>query len=305
MKNYTFGFEVQTLLEQFIGAFNDVIIKRYDNTNTLVSPNSGFKVLYVYSPKQRIVNSLNNAAPGGLTVPVIAVSIGGISRDANRVFNKNEGFKIDVKNNTNGQLLKTILQPVPINVTVNMSIVTRYQLDMDQILTNFIPYCDPYIIISWKLPVNTNQPQTHLPYEIRSEVLWGGTVNLTYPDNLGPTQPFRIIADTSFTIKGWMFKDSTEIVKKVYKITADYFDADFGNKDSFLVNYESIFVTPTPTPTPTITPTQTVTPTPTPTQTGTPTPTPTPTPTQIPIQSIITIADETLITIEGDYITQI
>jgi hypothetical protein len=236
MKNYTFGFEAQTLLEQFIGAFNDVIIKRYDHTNTLVQPTSGFKVLYVYSPKQRVFNSLKNPAPGGMTVPVIAVHIGGVSRDNTRVFNKNEGFIIS-HTNANDNNLKQILQPVPINITVNMTIVTRYQLDLDQIITNFVPYCDPYIIISWKLPNNSD---SDLPYEIRSEVLWNGNINIVYPDNLGPTQPFRITADTSFTIKGWFFKKMDEPIKKIYTIQSDFFDS---SKDapSLITSFDTLF----------------------------------------------------------------
>jgi len=244
MKNYTFGFEVQTLLEQFVGAFNDIVIKRYDNTNTAVEPTSGFKVLYVYSPKQRIFNSLNNPAPGGMTVPVVAVSIGGISRDQSRVFNKIDGFKIPYTSQNDGQLVKVILQPVPINIIVNMSIVTRYQLDMDQILTNFIPYCDPYVIISWKLPESGKATDKAVfPYEIRSEVLWNGNINLQYPDNLAPTAPYRITADTSFTIKGWLFKNSSETIKKIYTITSDYFDADLKTPttNSILSSYESLF----------------------------------------------------------------
>jgi hypothetical protein len=243
MKNYTFGFEVQTLLEQFIGAFNDIIIKRYDNTNTNVGPTSGFKVFYVYSPKQRVYNSLQNPAPGGMTVPVVAVSIAGVSRDQSRVFNKNDGFYIPYTDATSGAVSKRILQPVPVNIIVNMTIVTKYQLDMDQILTNFIPYCDPYVIISWLLPDGDGDPTTHFHNEIRTEVLWNGNVNVQYPDNLGPTAPFRISADTSFTIKGWMFKNSNEVVKKIYKITSDYIDADLKHpsSESILSSYESVF----------------------------------------------------------------
>jgi hypothetical protein len=244
MKSYTFGFEVQTLLEQFVGAFNDVIIKRYDNTNTVVGPTSGFKVLYVYSPKQRVISTLQNPAPGGMTVPIVAVSIAGIQRDQSRVFNKNEGFKINYTDAKNGVLAKRILQPVPVNIAINMTIVTKYQLDMDQILTNFIPYCDPYIIISWKLPDGDGDPKTHLNHEIRSEVLWNGNINLVYPENLGPTQPFRITADTSFTIKGWMFKNSQEVVKKIYTIQSDYFDADLtGTSNSIFTDFETLFPT--------------------------------------------------------------
>ena len=33
-----------------------------------------------------------------------------------------------------------------------------------------------------------------------------------------PTQPYRVTADTSFTIKGWLFKANDQIVKKIYTI---------------------------------------------------------------------------------------
>jgi len=224
MKNYTFNWEVQTLVEQFVGAFNDVIIKRYDHNNNLVQPLSGDKVLFVYSPKQRVFSNLNSPAAGGLTVPVIAVNVSGISRDQQRVFNKNEGFLVDYQSkSTTESLLKKIPQPVPVNIGITMTIITRYQADLDQILTNFIPYCDPYIVISWKLPSISN---SSIPYEIRSEVLWDGNVQLQYPDNLGPTQPYRITASTNFTIKGWLFKKMDEVVKKIYTIDSKFFTTD-------------------------------------------------------------------------------
>jgi hypothetical protein len=237
MKSYTFGFEVQTLLEQFISAFNDVVVKRYNN-NTAIPPLSGIKVNYVYSPKQRVFNSLQNPAPGGITVPVIAVNISGISRDQTRVFNKNEGFKINLTSQSDGVLAKKILQPVPVNININMTIITKYQADMDQILTNFIPYCDPYIVISWKIPQSGTSTKNSYEYEIRSEVLWNGNLQINYPQDIGPNQPFRITADTSFTIKGWMFKNSTETIKRIYTIHSSYIDQNFKDNDEFLIDFD-------------------------------------------------------------------
>lgn len=244
MRKYTFGWEIQTLLEQFIGAFNDVSIKRYDKTKNQVGADP-IKVAYVYAPKQRVFNGLKNPAPGGLIVPVIAVSINGISRDQQRVFNKNDSFNIYHNPLDNsGTYLKNILQPVPINIGVNMTIITKYQNDMDQILSNFIPYCDPYIVISWKLPFTDN---TNTPYEIRSEILWSGTTNIQYPTDLAATQPFRITADTSFTIKGWLFKKLEEPVGKIYTIQSDYFADEttpLPESESLIQNLEDYFCCP-------------------------------------------------------------
>jgi hypothetical protein len=242
MKNYTFAWEIQTLLEQFVSAFNDVIIKRYDKNKNAIAPTSGFKVRYIYAPKQRVINSLTTPAPGGITAPVIAVNITSISRDNSRVFNKHEGFDVAyVPNDGSGTYVKNIHQPVPINISVNMTILTKYQSDMDQILTNFIPYCDPYVIISWKLPAVS---KSSIPYEIRSEILWSGNVNLNYPTDISPTQAFRLTADTSFTIKGWLFKKMDETINKIYTIQSDYYDGRLLVQDpakSLIQSFEDVF----------------------------------------------------------------
>jgi hypothetical protein len=218
VKSWTYNKEIQTLVEQFAGAFNDIIIKRFDKDDNFVNQQ---KVKFVYSPKQRVLESLRNPAPGGLTVPAISINISSLQRDQARIFNKNYGFDIEAKSITGKDIdfIKFIRQPVPVNIGINMSIITKYQTDMDQILSNFIPYCDPYIIISWKLPVGYNKD-----YEIRTEILWSGSINVVYPIELPPSQSFRVTADTSFTIKGWLFKSVqyNETYKKIYYINSDF-----------------------------------------------------------------------------------
>ena len=246
MKNYTYGFEVQTLLENFVGAFNDIIIRRYDKQNNIIPSLSAVKVNYVYAPKTRIDQVLNNPAPGGLTLPVVAVTIGGLSRDPARVFNKIQGFDVPYTSNTDTlKYEKRIPQPVPINIQVNMTVLTKFQSDMDQILANFIPYNDPYVILSWKMP----HLDPKFPLEIRSEVLWNGNIAIQYPIDLAGTQPYKITADTSFTIKGWIFKKSDEIFGKIYVINSDYSSTNFNSSilqdiDSLTTEYFSISARP-------------------------------------------------------------
>jgi len=109
--------------------------------------------------------------------------------------------------------------PIPINITVNMSILARYMEDMDQILSNFVPYNNPYIIISWKEPTTVDNEVI----EIRSEVLWSGNISLTSPIDTTYNDKFRIVADTSFVIKGWMFKNKNEIATPIYFIDANFY----------------------------------------------------------------------------------
>ena len=185
------------MLAQFVTAFDDIVIKRY---NAQRQAQDKIAVRYVYSPKQAVLYDIINPEKN-LTLPAVAVTIGGIARDNNRVFNKIDGFYYN-----GGSSTAFVKPPVPINITINMSIIARYQNDMDQILSNFIPYSNPYVIISWPVPKEFQLPNLQ---EIRSEVLWDGSVSMEYPTDLNGSTKARITADTTFTIKGWLFKDNS------------------------------------------------------------------------------------------------
>jgi hypothetical protein len=222
MRNQTFHFEVKDLITQFVTAFDDIIINRYDNNRVIQNK---VQVRYVYSPKQRVLYDLVNLAQN-ITVPVVSVSISNISRDESRVFNKINGYYVSKGTDDVTAKTKSIHygSPVPVNISVNMSIMTKYQSDMDQILSNFIPYNNPYIILSWKLPEDLSSTGFAMPQEIRSEVLWNGSVNLSYPTDITATDKYKIIGDTSFTIKGWLFPAQKESVGNIFYIKENFYN---------------------------------------------------------------------------------
>ncbi len=228
MKDYTYSFEIKDLLTQFIAAFDDIVIKRYDKNRVAKEEVS---VRYVLAPKQRVMYDIINKAQN-LTLPVVAVNVTGISRDTTRVFNK-----LDSLYNKTGDYGKSsLLMPVPINIEVSVSILARYLQDMDQILSNFVPYNNPYIIISWAEPTKVNAQTV----EIRSEVLWSGNISITEPVDIASSEKFRVVADTSFTIKGWLFRSINEMSQQIYFIDANFVSTrgDIIISDT---NYESLF----------------------------------------------------------------
>ncbi len=155
-------------------------------------------------------------------LPVVAINISSISRDESRVFSKNSGFlapNISAKN-TISPTSPYYRTPVPINISLNMSILTKNQLDMDQIISNFVPYNNPYIVIAWKIPEAFTPNFTQ---EIRTEVLWDGNIALNYPVEVNNTQKAQIIADTTFTIKGWLFPYVDRPVRNIYKIDTSFY----------------------------------------------------------------------------------
>lgn len=200
MRNQPYYFEIKDLITQFISAFNEVVISRYNKSREVVDK---IQARYLYAPKERVLHDIINKSQH-ITLPAIAVSISNISRDEQRVFNKIYG-SYETPINPDQRTSRHLPAPVPIDIGISMSILTKYQTDMDQILSNFIPYTNPYIIISWPIPSVFTSELT----EIRTEVLWSGDMSLDYPTELDSSQPARVTADTSFTIKGWLFPEKT------------------------------------------------------------------------------------------------
>jgi len=218
MKNQYYGFELKDMIRQFITAFNEIIINRYNRSKAVVDQ---IKVGFYYGPKERALQDIVNKAQS-LKLPTIAVHYTSISRDPGRVFNKVPGFYYSKAPSVSGGAFDSdhLKTPIPVNIGISMSIMTKFQTDMDQILSNFVPYNNPYIIISWIVPTTQNLVND---LEIRTEILWDGTLSLDYPVEVSGTQPARIIANTSFTMKGWLFKGPrTEDTKNIFTIDQDF-----------------------------------------------------------------------------------
>ncbi len=202
------------MLTQFVAAFDDIVIGRFNKNR---EEKDKINVRYVYAPKQRVLYDLVNENKT-LTLPVVSVNVNNISRDETRVFNKLDGFYYQ-GNVGEDKVSRHIKAPVPVNISLSVSVLTRYQTDMDQILSNFVPFCNPYVVISWKVPEKFN---LSVDQEIRSEVLWNGDVSMNYPTELNSSQKARVTADTSFTIKGWLFKDTDDPSGNIFFIDSNF-----------------------------------------------------------------------------------
>tara|TARA_R110002124_G_scaffold207932_3_gene374410 strand:- start:260 stop:1033 length:774 start_codon:yes stop_codon:yes gene_type:complete len=89
--------------------------------------------------------------------------------------------------------------------------------DLEQIITNFVPYANPYIVIAWQEPTDTGNIN-----EIRTEVEWNQSISMNPPTELSYSDKFRAVADTTFTIKGWLFRDRNESTKSIYFIKNNF-----------------------------------------------------------------------------------
>jgi len=200
---------------------SDIVIKRF-NVNKEVRDQ--IKTRIVYAPKQRVLNDLLDKDQN-LQLPAISVQIGGIARDETRVFNKILGTFYTP---TKSALSVNERGPQPVDVTYNVSIMTRYQSDMDQILSHLLPYVNPYFVVSWRTP---SRPD----HEIRSNVYWSGNATFQYPVEMAANQIARVIADLSFTFKGWLFQNQQE-VGNIFTFNTAFVNNSINVPNEFLMN---------------------------------------------------------------------
>lgn len=223
MRNRAYHFEIKDLLTQFVAAFDDTVISRFDKNR---NAKQNVEVRYVFAPKQRIMYDIVNKAQN-LTLPVVAINLTSVTRDESRVFNKLAPSFIPGQLTEHPDKGSKFLMPVPVDLTVSMSIMTRYMADADQIISNFVPYNNPYIILSWKVPADFGADYEQ---EIRSEVLWSGDLNYNTPTDVSYSDKFRVVIDTSFTIKGWLFPEQKDVQDIIYKIDNNFINVDLANR---------------------------------------------------------------------------
>jgi len=235
VKNRAFSWEIHDIIAQFMAAFDDVVIGRYNRQR---EEKDRIEVGYVYQPKRRVVHDLQNRAQN-LKLPMVAVTIGGISRNSNRSFNKIEGFTYPGTRtpNTNTATSPRIPSPVPIDITINMSIIASYQTDIDQIISNFAAYANPYITITWEVPDDVGLPAS-MP--INSKVEWSGNINLEYNNDINYSNRSVITADTTFTVEGWLFKEAVDPLDNIFKITRNFYSNQNLSAGNF-ITYDDYF----------------------------------------------------------------
>lgn len=220
MQEYNYNFEIRTLLSHFASAFNDVKIKRFDGKKYA---KEAIKVPLTFAPKSHILADLVGLTDT-IKLPAIAIEIKNQSRDNERIKNKIDDL---IYKNTDGTYVN--MKAIPWNINVEMTILAKFQEDLDQIVQNFSVHNNPYIIVSWQEPKSGR--------ELRTEILWDGNISYNYPaKEQGPKEPpFRITATTNFTIKGYIFKTSMENSKPICFIETDY-----SFTDKFYCNYDNL-----------------------------------------------------------------
>jgi hypothetical protein len=184
MRYRSFNNEIQVAVTQVLNVFNNIVIERNDQ-----------KILVpcVLGTRNRILKNIQNPDKVA-NPPIICVSPTSITRDPTRVANINRNLEFQVGNKYN----PIFMQPIPVNIVYQVSVLTKYQIDMDQIMCNFIPFFNPSIYIVFP---NPKKPTTN----IKAKLTWGGDFDISYMEDITKDQNTRLIGEATFTLQTYIF----------------------------------------------------------------------------------------------------
>jgi len=179
----------------------------------------------VFSAKQKVVADLVNLG-ANIKIPIVAINITNVKRDPSRVFNKLQEmqFPRGIANPTlsspaTSWQSDSFKMPVPVKLSVTVSIISKFMRDLTQIYQNFLVNCNPYFYVSWTIPTGFLTTVT----EIRNKVTWSEDIQIITPIPAVANTTSHYEAETSFEIEGWLFGPvPTSTVENIYFIESQF-----------------------------------------------------------------------------------
>ena len=124
--------------------FNNIQIVRKDNSGTVTQI---MKVPLAYGPKQKWLSRLDADASldtkVAITLPRLGFEIQNLAYDPTRKLNRVQKFKKVKSSSDDSNKLDSQFMPVPYNINMQLSILSKLNEDAIQILEQILPYFQP------------------------------------------------------------------------------------------------------------------------------------------------------------------
>ena len=192
----------------FGSLFNDIEIRHKDSSNNVKST---IKVPLAYGPTQkflaRLEQSPNLNKPVQITLPRMSFEFVGLQYDSGRKVSTTQTFITTDPNNKTE--VKRAYMPIPYNMAFELSIYTKLNDDMLQIIEQILPYFQPSYNLSVDL-VESIGEKRDVPIVIE---------NITMQDDYeGDFTTRRVLLYTlRFTAKTYLFGPITSATKDLVK----------------------------------------------------------------------------------------
>tara|TARA_B100000073_G_scaffold338618_1_gene335962 strand:- start:7675 stop:8682 length:1008 start_codon:yes stop_codon:yes gene_type:complete len=209
MFDYFYNEIFRSVIIGFGSLFNGIEIKHKDSSDDVYSI---IKVPLAYGPTQKFLARLEQEAdlnrPVQMTLPRMSFEFIDLQYDPIRKATQTQAFYVVTDN---GEKVKKTFMPVPYNMTIELSIMTKLNDDMLQIVEQILPYFQPAYTLPIKFLGELSEVQ-NVPIQIESI-----SMEDDYEGNFDTRR--ALVYTLRFTAKTMLYgpvSDVTgEIVKKV------------------------------------------------------------------------------------------
>lgn len=202
--SYNAELGISNLLFQRV--FNNIRIERTDSGGNT----SWLKVQCVFGQRSRILKSLENAERRSMyRLPLIVINRTGYQRQGDRLNSLHNEVKYEISSK---RRMYERLTPVPIDISYDVSVIAKYQADVDKIASNFMVFFNSNIFVS----------QEHPKYEgvkLNNEIIMSDSVSEEHPDELDPGADDIVTSNFSFTFKTYLFGGTHRTRRRTYELS--------------------------------------------------------------------------------------
>jgi len=208
MFEYFYNEILRRTIISFGSLFNEISVKHNDSSDNVVSV---IKVPLAYGPTQKFLARLEQSADlnksTSMTLPRMSFEFTGLVYDPSRKVTTTQQFV--VKDPTNGTQTKKMYMPVPYNMQFELSIMTKLNDDMLQIVEQILPYFQPAYNLTVEL-VEDIKEKRDIPIVLE---------NITMQDDYeGDFTSRRVLLYTlRFTAKTYLFGPVSSASKNIIK----------------------------------------------------------------------------------------
>ena len=213
MFDYFYNEILRSCIIGFGSLFNGIEVQHKNDKDDTVSV---IQVPIAYGPTQKFLARMQQEAnlnrPVQLTLPRISFEFTSLTYDPSRKTTKNQSF---ITSTPDGSEVKRVYAPVPYNMGFTLSIYTKLNDDMLQIIEQILPYFNPHYNLSIKFLGNLN--------EIRDIPVVLDNINMDddYEGNFDTRR--ALIYTLQFTLKTYLYGPVTDVTGDIIKkVTIGY-----------------------------------------------------------------------------------
>ena len=224
VRSYNCELGIANLL--FKRVFQNIRIERTDSVGkkNLITVNCQF------GQRSRIFKNWQNAEKRAtIKLPMIVINRTGYQRDPQRLNNLHNEVKYEV---TSKNRIYDYLTPVPVSISYDVTVMSKYPSDIDQIASNFMVFFNSSIYVSCVHPKYDG-------IKMNNQVVMEDSVSEEHPDELDGNSDDFITSTFSFTFKTFLFAGMKQ-AKKIHSQILSTYTSSFISTDIIEISPDEI-----------------------------------------------------------------